>query len=196
MLNLLGKVIWIVNSDPPHQLRDEFYLIKNKLLKRFGKRVGQDLQHIYKACWHCNYLACDECEQFDVCCKCLGTNIYRQFWSRLDIYQIGSFRFHLPVERLYKDPGEPVTIKSYIQHEERGSYFLRMELLLWLIVFFDPAYLLRNLRHLKHVPVSLRYPLFRSLSLLGGIVQTAKGLTKRFKWRRRHTQAEPDDIPF
>ncbi len=194
MLNLLGKAIWIVNSDPPHQLRDKFYSIKNKLLKRFGKRVGQDLQHIYKECWHCNYWACDDCEQFDACCKCLGTNIYRQFWSRLDVYQFGRFRFHLPVERLYKDPGEPVTIKSYIQHEERGNYFLRMELLLWLIVFFDPVYLLRNLRHLKHVPVSLRYPLFWLLSQFGRIVQAVKVLSKRFKPKPK--PIDPEDIPF
>lgn len=194
MRNLLAKAIWIVNSDPPHQLRDEFYQIKNKVLKRFGMRVGQDLQHIRKECWHCNYWACDECEVTGDCCKCGGTNIYRQFWSRLDVYQLGGFRFHLPVERLYKDPGEPVTLTDYIQHVERGSYFLRVELLLWMIVIFDPVWLLRRIIHLRNVQsASPRYPLLWSLSQLGRFVQAGKRMAKRL---RPPKKAPLDDIPF
>lgn len=197
LANLLGKVISIVNSDPPQQLRPEFYEIKNRVLQRFGTRVGQDLQHIVKPCWHCNWLYCFECEEYDVgCCRCMDTGIYDQFWSRLDVYQIGKFRFHLPVERLREEPGEPVTITGYIRHQERGPWALRQELCLWLIVVFDSVWLLRRLPCLTYIPVSPRYPLLWSLSQLGRMIRSCKSTAKRFQPKQKSRVADPDHMPF
>lgn len=185
MRNLLGSIISIVNSDPPPEFRQEFYAIKDYVLRRFGRRVGQDVQHILKPCWHCHRWNCDECERLDSCCRCLGTDVFLEFWSRLDVYQIGKHYFHLPVERMSNAPTEPVTITGYIQHADRGSICLRKELCLWLILLFDPMFLLSRIGQLVYVKVSPRYPLFWLLSQAGRIKQVVR------YWRQRRS-----DIPF
>lgn len=187
--NILGKPLSIVNSAPPWFLRDEFYRVKDRILKLCGRKVGEDLQHIYKECWHCNRWDCYNCEALDgKCCKCLDTGIYRQFWSRLAIYRVGRYRFHLPIEKLYEKPSEPVTITDYIKHEERGTYEQRCELALWLILFFDPLWLLKNLRKAAYHPTMAKYPMCALLTAIGWLRMKWRGMTKRFE--------KPEDIPF
>lgn len=201
MRNLLGNVLGIVNSGPPSELRQEFYAIKDHVLRRFGRRVGQDIQHIVKPCWHCRRWNCDDCDAFDSCCKCLGTDIYLEFWSRLDVYQIGKHCFHLPVERIKTAPAEPVTITGYIQHVERGSIYKRKELCLWLILLFDPMFLLSRIHQLGYVKVSPRFPLFWLLSQIGRIRWTFERGRERFKQSltprfERDKKEKQEDIPF
>lgn len=120
LLNLLGYIVHIVNSNPPLEMRWAFYTSKRRICQRFGERwLPDDIQYIIKHCWHCeSWKRCDECEYLHTCCQCGGTHIYREYWVRLARYSIGRYLFHFPLGKMHQAPvDEPVTIRGLVKHQ-------------------------------------------------------------------------------
>ena len=141
-----------------YRYREEFYRIKDIILKKHGKQVGYDVQHFKgKRCWSCNgtgehvrysnyppYRAYDWSE----CWSCNGSGFYRMpLWVCLDRIQFGRYVFHKPLKRELhignpfnkKNLGWEVSanpiIEGRIEHEEHwfGEYAL-----LLILFFYSP----------------------------------------------------------
>lgn len=139
----------------------DFYKIKDAILKKYGKLVDYDIQHIPgKKCWTCDgtgehvkyswnppYKAYD----WDYCWHCNGTGYYKlPQWICLSRIQFGKYTFHRPLKREYmvKNPfvhevlgfelSPSKIIEGYIEHEE--SRFSHICLLLLYRIYNIEAY--------------------------------------------------------
>lgn len=102
----LGSVLNAANSSPDLVDRFWFYGMKDRILKRFGKRVAWDKQHIVKECWSC--FGSGSYSMYESCWKCRGTGVFDEFWVLLEVWNLGGYEFHRPVERIWK--GEYFTV--------------------------------------------------------------------------------------
>lgn len=123
LIHLIAWLLHRANARPPLTYRSEFYALKDRLLHRYGRRVGDDLQHIVKRCWN------------GPCWRCDDTGIYDQFWVRLERWQLGGRLFHRPLERQRLAVPGPATITGFIRHQDYGA--LSAECALWLGLLFD-----------------------------------------------------------
>lgn len=103
-----------------------FYLIKDKLLNKYGQYICNDIQFIRgKICYSCGGTGCvDNGDVYDAdCCwNCNGTGWYkRPVWNILKKIRFGKYTFHKPYQKLYKKPITIPNIKGYIQHN-RSKY--------------------------------------------------------------------------
>ncbi len=147
---LVPLVAWLLhhaNAHPPMHQRERFYHLKDRLLKRYGRRTGTDLQHIVKACWD------------GPCPRCHHTGVWEESYITLERWQLGRYPFHRPLERLAAPRG-PVTIEGYISHPGHSLRTSR-ECALWLALLFDRTLLWRLLTH----TVSLGWTLAPLLAL-------------------------------
>jgi hypothetical protein len=110
---------------------DEFYQVKDKILTKYGKVVGHDVQHIPgKKCFACDgtgeplWINDQDDEN---CSRCYGDGWYkRPKWILLQRVQFGKYIFHKPiyrttqVENLYHEysslPATVPVIEGYISH--------------------------------------------------------------------------------
>lgn len=128
---LLATLLHYANSSPPCNTTD-FYALKERLLKRYGKLIGYDMQEIRKDCWGSysyredNHIGC----QGDCCRQCGGTGIYSIRWHSLERWEWCGFVFHRPAHTLYTKPETPVTIHGRIEHKYLGR--IHGEAVLWL----------------------------------------------------------------
>lgn len=144
---ILGFLLHLANRDVDLITKDKFYPIKNRILLKYGTRVGEEIQHIRKECHSCDATGIyrSEYKPKETCWSCDGTGIYEQYWTRLDKYKLGKWYFHNPTKRQYEY--EPLfegvalpVIKGYIHHD-RPKYRLGREAMLWLFLIYDrPAY--------------------------------------------------------
>jgi sulfatase maturation enzyme AslB (radical SAM superfamily) len=95
-LKILAAVLARANSCPPMNFRQEFYAIKQHILKMFGRIVGEDIQRIERRCW--NYYCDDDCD------RCGGTGIYSCSYYRLERWELSGRIFHRPAERILSKP--------------------------------------------------------------------------------------------
>ena len=143
----LGHVLWLANSEASHagEWKHSFYFVKDTILERYGERLPdcdyQEITHscrsCYKGIWHRG--SWNE----DVCWRCGGTGVYRQFWVRLERWKLGNYMFHRPCGRLEEKP-ETVTITGKVAHAQTGS--LGWEAAAWLGLLFRRN-LLRAMYH-------------------------------------------------
>lgn len=137
MRKLIGFLLWNANANPPFWLKGRFYHMKDRLLRRFGEYVGYDIQHIRKECWTCHGTGMYTEKQR--CWNC-SNGIYKEFWCKLERWQVGNYVFHLPQKKslvpiiAYDDKVN--LIEDYIHHEI-PKYHLAEECLYWLALFFD-----------------------------------------------------------
>ncbi|WP_291726149.1 hypothetical protein [Bernardetia sp.] len=142
IIHILGYLFHYANRDIPLIAKQEFYELKQKLLKKYGTKVGQDIQHIKKDCYSCDATGWFSNEwKEEPCWNCMGTGVYEEFWTKLDKYKLGKFTFHNPVERIYKHSksfSEEIkpNIEGYISHK-RPKYRVGTECAWWLFLFFD-----------------------------------------------------------
>jgi hypothetical protein len=132
---LIRVLTWLLvraNAKPPSGHPETFYSMKEQLLRRFGRMIGAEWQHIRKTCWSCEDGVLDDGHY---CWKCGGTGIYQQTWVLLQRWELGGAIFHRPVYRTTLDPHEIVTIHGYITHPEYHAD--TEEALLWLALLFD-----------------------------------------------------------
>lgn len=106
-----------------------FYSIKNELLERFGKIVGQDLQFIEgKKCYSCDGTGLFRKHTWrgswwEHCWNCTNGMYKPPFWSLLDVVKFGSYYFHQPNRRIYNAteliPIQhiPTKLHGYINHD-------------------------------------------------------------------------------
>src|SRR2546430_712949 len=96
---ILALLLHYANANPPWN-RTEFYSLKNRLLIRYAKFRGYDLQIIKKECWgpldpdgdYGDHTGC----QGRFCPHCGGTGIFDVRWVRLERWQWGRYLFHRP----------------------------------------------------------------------------------------------------
>lgn len=135
---ILGYLLQDANRNPNAIDKEEFYALKKKLLLQYGQHIEQHVQHIEKECFSCDgtgmYYEDDECY------KCSGTGYYLNLWSVLDFYKIGNAHFHMPVRKVYSDPGpsfkEAKQIEGFVTHK-KTDIPVSTEAFLWLALFFD-----------------------------------------------------------
>ena len=152
-VNVLSKPIgWLLskaNASPPVMARTEFYALKVRLCQQFGMWERAELQHVVKKCWDCegtgtrmrDYLTPHTHTWVQVvsgpCHSCNWTGVYREFWGRLERWNVGGFIFHEPKLRYDRKPEwGGAEIEGLIEHE-RPRWMLHKEAHLWLTLFFD-----------------------------------------------------------
>lgn len=117
---VIAKLLHIANSEPPGQKvwKDRFYGIKNRILHRWGKRDGIDLQAFDgKRCWSCEgtgglYEPCG-------CYKCDGTGWYRSpRIVQLNRWRLGRYVFHEPGLVVWREAkkNDKIAFRGYIEH--------------------------------------------------------------------------------
>jgi len=109
-----------------------FYNIKSKILSRYGKFVGWDIQFIEgKECWSCNGSGTFKSwwKMPELCWSCMGTGWYKDpVWNILERIEFGNYTLHQPQERRYTKPAIaniPSTyFEGYINHKRSkfGEY--------------------------------------------------------------------------
>lgn len=145
---MIARMLHIANSYPSEVDKVRFYAMKSRILLRFAKHDGIDVQHIPgKQCFGCGGSGTwyhtysgdpDECD------NCCGTGWYKSpKWVILDRYKLGRFVFHSPRERLYRKPDiecERPQISGYIEHRNYSwraigwSHFILYLLFDWRLI--------------------------------------------------------------
>lgn len=140
------------------QCKDEFYKIKNKLLKKYGKHVNYDIQHIPgKKCYTCGgsgiytgyYMMSGE-KWTDTCNRCWRGWYQLPKWICLSRMKMGLYFFHQPLKReeCARNPftqdelgwqvsNRPV-IEGYIEH--KVTWLGRPSVLLLLFLYDRPTF--------------------------------------------------------
>lgn len=154
MKRLLGLFLHIANSSPPIIGRKEFYELKTRLLKRWGRLVANDWQHIVKECWNCEgrgTIGCYRCRTYG-----MGDGIWDEFYVWLERWKLGNYEFHIPRERIRSGQAHVMwgamaaPIEGYITHK-RYPYYLSSECWYWLLIFFQPSLFWSCFGHAGHV---------------------------------------------
>lgn len=127
---IIGFLLHWANTSPPILDDKGFYRMKTRLLEKYGTKIGVDVQHILKPCWNCEK-GCYKCNTYGI-----GGGVWDEFWSYLDLYTLGSYRFHVPRERVRKEPKEDITVEGFIRHKP-PNFYLYSEAFYWLALFFD-----------------------------------------------------------
>jgi len=141
---ILRPVAWLLhlaNAHPPTLYRREFYALKDRLCRRYGRLVGEDVQHIVDRCW--GYEEDAGCAG-KLCRRCGGTGIWSERFILLHRWALGGRVFHRPDRTVY-GPGWIPTIEGRITHEGVSRHASR-EAALWLALLFDRALFWRLFR--------------------------------------------------
>lgn len=126
--SLLSTLLHYANTRAHSVDRNDFYSLKRRLLQRYGKYVGHDIQEIRKECW--GFYQDRKCPG-TTCMKCGGTGIYQLKYIHLDRWQWGRYVFHIPGQTLSRLPDPTtVTIVGRIEHPDYG--LKASEATLWL----------------------------------------------------------------
>lgn len=183
---LLAFLLHRANSDPPTLTRREFYELKDRLLDRYARKVGAEIQEIVDECYGWGFAGCAGAK----CTKCGGTGVWQQFWVMLHVFQWGRYEFHRPGQRSWTRPAR-VHIRGRIQHRSYGPS--SAEACLWLYVLTGEWSLLwRSLRGSRRYGwwawplLNLQRVVFELRFSLG-------------KWRRRRKVqrwADDGELPF
>ena len=132
LARLLAAVLACANSSPPTCHCEAFYAMKDAILRKHGKLVGADLQHIVKKCWGGYDYPCRGAS----CRKCGGTGIYSERWHILQRWELGGRIFHRPIDSTSLRPDGPVTIEGNVEHR-RWMGHQPLEAAMWLALVFD-----------------------------------------------------------
>lgn len=128
----LGWLLGLANANPGVYRRD-FYAMKDRILWRFGRQCGEDVQRIVRECWGSDdQIGCEGA----TCRRCGGTGAWDTSLILLQRWTLGGRIFHRPDRRVYGD-GWHVSIEGRIQH--RVNFRAANEARLWLALCFDRA---------------------------------------------------------
>jgi len=130
MKNIITSIhSWLLHHANRKYHSPEFYAIKNRLLKKYGKHICYDVQFIEgKRCHTCggtgiyskHYDNYGFVSDVNYCWHCEGTGWYkRPVWNMLARLQFGKYTFHQPYQRSYAKPDNSIQIiEGYIEHNE------------------------------------------------------------------------------
>ena len=136
---------WLLHHANRLGKNERFYLIKNKLLSKYGTHIQYDIQFIDgKQCFACggtgryyNY----NNEDYEDCFSCTSGWYKRPVWNILAKIQFGKYQFHQPYKRAYQRPDIQIPlIEGYITHNKSKCSKLALTMLLLL---YDKTYLKR-----------------------------------------------------
>jgi hypothetical protein len=151
---------------------EDFYKIKDRILTKYGKVIGHDVQHIPgKICFACNGTGeplwiNDQDDEH--CSRCYGDGWYKQpKWILLQRIKFGKYTFHKPIYRTtqennlrYEYSQLPLTvpiIEGYISHTP-SKYGKKARTILFLLYDFRGSCKRSWLGIKKRVPkVSIRF---------------------------------------
>ncbi|HRG38021.1 MAG TPA: hypothetical protein PK289_05785 [Bacteroidia bacterium] len=127
------KAFIICNSSPTQT----FYLLKDKILTKYGHRNDYDLQIIKKTCNSCNGTGKFKCnwKPTETCWSCLGDGIYMKKQIILERWILNGNLFHKPLGHFFKLPVDTVIknkIYGYIRHDPKeGNSQYCLYYLMW-----------------------------------------------------------------
>jgi hypothetical protein len=128
---IISILSWLLHYANRKYHDEEFYAIKNRLLKKYGKHICYDVQFIEgKSCYTCDgtgiYIGYRWSSIHwgklvtykETCNSCYQGWYKRPVWNILARLQFGKYTFHQPFQRSYTKPdnGIPV-IDGYIDHK-------------------------------------------------------------------------------
>jgi len=204
----IGELLELANREFRSQ---EFYKLKDRILKSLGAKAGVDTQHVMKTCQYCRgegkmpkevmLYGTPYITKGDPCWRCNGTGVYQEFWVMLDVYQLGRRSFHLPVDRQYNRelfdkilqalnivPGKH--FEGLIKHTP-PRWQLGREAGWWLILLFD-----RSSLHSYYFGRNYQYGfVFTPLLLVNNLIYFTSTAYYRIKnslvnYRRQHCRHE------
>lgn len=142
---------WLVHHANMAGKDENFYKIKNMILKKYGRLICYDVQFIEGSkCWSCNGTGRYKYPKWDYsaksyyyedCYVCYNGWYKRPTWNILARIKFGKYEFHQPFQRVYKKPemSNPF-IEGYIEHKRsRFTYFSKHVLFL----LYEKGYLKR-----------------------------------------------------
>ena len=117
---------WLLHHANRQYRSPEFYAIKNRLLKKYGKHICYDVQFIEgKKCHSCggtgiyskHYDNYGFVSGVNYCYNCFNGWYKRPVWNILARLQFGNYTFHQPYQRSYTKPDNGIkVIEGYIEH--------------------------------------------------------------------------------
>lgn len=90
------EVLRIANAGPAVFLRDDFFAVKEHLLKHFATSLGPCWQHITKRCWGSYGRSCDGSKS----CSCCGTGLYSDLFVVHEGFEWNGAKFLVPRRRV------------------------------------------------------------------------------------------------
>jgi hypothetical protein len=219
-VRLVSRLLWLANSGPPIARTEQFYALKDRILRRWGTRDGHDWQHIIKECYGCDGRGeSRECPE-RACRRCGGSGVYDHFFVKLERWDLAGRTFHRPAEKTWKRPSEPVAIVGRVRHADVGR--AGNEAALWLALLLDRRLFAALMTSSCCCGPTWRYPLVTLQKLTFRLGMAARGWERRrcvtcgrgfrqgFRSRgchsfvcgrcdrpgRRRAEVEVDDIPF
>jgi hypothetical protein len=140
--SLLKTILpWLLHHANRVSKTDEFYAIKSRLLKKYGRFVEHQVQYLEgKRCRSCGGSGIHHYEydnygflEPDPCWNCDNGWYKKPTWVILERIRFGRYYFHQPIGRQYTKPLTPVTINGYVDHKDtkHGLFSLVMLYLLY-----------------------------------------------------------------
>lgn len=114
---LIGLLLHYANRDVSgYFLKYDFYKLKERILKEYGKPDGFDVQRIKKICTSCSGTGVFRCtwKAEEQCFSCSGTGIYEKRLVYLNRYKICGFSFHIPQKTLFGECSDTKGCKNII----------------------------------------------------------------------------------
>lgn len=142
---------WLLHHANRAGKDEKFYKMKNRLLAKYGRVIGYDVQFIEGSkCWSCNGTGTYKFKKFDFlsgnyyaehCYSCHNGWYKRPTWNILSRIQFGKYEFHQPFQRVYEKPEmSNHFIEGYIDHK-KSNYTNFAKTVLFLL--FEKGYLKR-----------------------------------------------------
>jgi hypothetical protein len=196
---------WLLHHANREGKNDNFYVIKDRILKAYGKHIGYDVQFIEgKKCHTCGGTGIyrgyswryDEDFQ-DLCYRCYNGWYKRPVWNILSRIQYGKHIFHSPYKRAYSKPEiNSQIIDGYIQHNRSkyGTFALAV-----LFFLFEKGYIKR---WYKETGIGWRVMWWLPRNWLRNIVHLIKHGKDSYPFRKKrkvakyHPSSNDDDLPF
>lgn len=204
------------------QGKDEnFYKIKNKLLKRYSSHIGYDVQYIEgKDCFSCDGTGIYKrflypfgtCGYENVPCYNCDNGWYKKpCWNILERVKFGEYIFHQPLRRTFEKPDITPHINGYIEHEKHKYGWIAKSIL---FLLFEKGYLNRYYKNVYGWRSYWYYPKnwlftichfikygFKSYPIRNykmNIVNKWQQLKSKFKKQDKYVsvQMSDDDLPF
>lgn len=135
---LLCTLLHYANAGVHWPHAEDFYPLKEKLLKRYGQFVGHQIQEIRKEChgpWERVFGERVGCLG-KRCPRCLGTGIYDIRWVRLERWEWCGRVFHRPIDASHITPSPYPPrdmIYGIIEHPDYGKASDEARLWLYLL---------------------------------------------------------------
>jgi hypothetical protein len=114
--------------------RKEFYAMKDRLLRKYGKRIGEDIQHIAHECYGWGFDGCDGL----TCQKCNGSGVHHHSYVTLERWEFAGRIFHSAPKPIGYTLPKNINIEGRIRHEI--AWKKSGDAMLWLAFFCDQRF--------------------------------------------------------